>query len=160
MPRSSAAPPMPHSASEHLAKARKNKAYASSIQQTDGTCTEWALIALFYSALHFVQSFLVSRSIEASNHETRNRKVQYDIELRDIYDDYRELYVFSCNARYHMNVYGSKHYAEAYEALCSVERLIDSLLAPQTKPLPSPEQSPYKTSFSEASRPMPGKPKS
>jgi len=43
---------------EHLAKARGNESFALSLPLNSNSGVDWALVALFYSAMHYVEAYL------------------------------------------------------------------------------------------------------
>ena len=70
------------STNEHLAKAQGNKTFAYNLGVTTPTAIGWALTALFYSALHYVEAYNAKYGQHFSKHEdlsrARYRPVQYD----------------------------------------------------------------------------------
>jgi hypothetical protein len=98
---SSASPPAKPLALEHLAKARRNYKVYLDLKQK-GEHLDWAVVVLFYTALHLVQAYLVE-----------NAKTKFDIpedhrardpciwrKLRPIYNQYNTLLSRSKTARY------------------------------------------------------------
>jgi hypothetical protein len=118
----------PPSKDEHLRKAEKNKAFARSILSTDSTSIGWVLVALFYSALHFVDAFGAKYNTPYSSHKQRNEDVQRNPQLERLRDDYLDLYTLGWNARYTMQIYGEKEHREAMDSLAIVESEIRALL--------------------------------
>src|SRR5688572_3865517 len=88
---------------EHLLKAKRNKAFALAIQPLNSTMCGWCVTILFYSALHFVQAYLVTRGMSSDiKHEERKRCIRDDASLRSIWPDYDDLAALAHKARYTM----------------------------------------------------------
>jgi hypothetical protein len=85
---------------EHLEWALRFEEEFSIILNTN--VFNWAAVALFYSALHYIQAFLVERGLGGmvENHATRNKLVNTVSELRDISASYRHLHDTGWDCRY------------------------------------------------------------
>ena len=59
---------------------------------------DWEITALFYSALHIVDEYLILKDKRPCRHGIRNRRVRE--ELGPIYGDYHDLYTLCIRARY------------------------------------------------------------
>lgn len=149
---------MAHSVAKHLQKAGENKAFSGSLQRNTPTQTGWAITAAFYSALHFVQAYLVSIGADVRNHIDREHHVEQMPDLQSIYADYRDLQTLSENCRYEMNEYNEQVYLDAVESLDLVERHIQGLLATKQPPSPSRSIHTNRPQHREEPRPMPGRP--
>ena len=60
-----------HTPSDHLARARENRAHAEWLineRPTDPTAVQWAVTAVFYSALHGLTAYLMARGVNVSSH--------------------------------------------------------------------------------------------
>ena len=91
---------MPPSLEEHLRWARTFEDDFLSI--FNAKVFNWATVALFYSALHYIQAFLVQRGLGemVENHPLRNRLVDTISELKDISTSYRHLHDTGWACRY------------------------------------------------------------
>lgn len=88
---------------EHIAQAEKNERLYESLIGTE--FNDWAVVSLFYAALHYVDAYFVQRAgVSPSNHSTRNILVSMTTELAGIEIHYRELYARSLDARYEIIV--------------------------------------------------------
>jgi hypothetical protein len=123
-------PGKPPTSADHIKKAEENKKFGMGIAHDHPTPAGWALVALFYSALHFVEAYLNKRSIFPSNHNERKDQILTLPELNAIYSQYRFLSDFGFNARYRFNVYGKDQFREALPRLEQIERHIKTLLPP------------------------------
>lgn len=81
---------------DHLAQAAHNEALADSL--VGSAFTDWAVIALFYAALHLVDAH--SHPVRYSSHAARLRYVRTTPTLFPIYFHYQELKTRSEAARY------------------------------------------------------------
>ena len=85
---------------QHLTKAVGNAAFAQSLPLHDQTQIDWAHTAIFYSALHYIEAYLVKIGQPCEGHPERNRKMISDPVLSQISMEYRHLKYFSHSARY------------------------------------------------------------
>jgi hypothetical protein len=85
---------------EHLNKARKNKEFAESLKLDNPTCVGWALTALFYSALHYIDAYNAKYNKHCRTHQDLTDNIERNPVLEAISDDYSDLLTFSWNARY------------------------------------------------------------
>ena len=85
---------------EHLAKAKGNAAFALSLPLENQTRIDWALIVLFYAALHYVEAYLSTIGQHLRSHTTRDNAVGRDSNLRKVYSEYQDLKYYGYNARY------------------------------------------------------------
>jgi hypothetical protein len=113
---------------EHLAKAVNNKKFADSLDASDSTSVGWALTALFYSALHYVDAFNAKFNHHCNNHQELKDGLTRNPQLEDIRDEYQDLSTFSWNARYQAVKYGRAELAEAQGCHAAVKRHIENLL--------------------------------
>jgi hypothetical protein len=85
----------------HLRQAAHNEAL---IEFLDGTVyPDWIATITFYTGLHYVQAYLLSKKPPENpqKHADRAAAIDSDPFLDDIRDDYRELYDVSIAARYY-----------------------------------------------------------
>jgi hypothetical protein len=85
---------------EHTAKAEGNAAFALSLPLENQAKTDWALIALFYAAMHYVEAYLSTIGQHLRGHTTRDNAVGRDSNPRKIYHEYQDLKYYGYNARY------------------------------------------------------------
>ena len=101
---------LPHTPGDHLARARENRAHAEWLlaeKPDDPTALQWAVTAVFYSALHGLTAHLLARSVNVSSHTSRRRalhdpKNQVPSSIRFAY---AALEVESRGARYELWVF-------------------------------------------------------
>src|SRR5271157_2510771 len=113
---------------EHLSKARLNKEFADSITLDNPTSVGWALTAIFYSALHYIEAYNAKYNFHCNNHNELNDNIRRNQVLSDICDDYCDLQTFSWNARYRAKKYGRQEVAEANEFHAAIEKHVMKLL--------------------------------
>lgn len=84
----------------HLKKAEHNKNFViNRLMALADKFPDWVSTVAFYSALHFVDAYLVRKhNLHHEDHEERNRDV--DIHLHEIALEYKRLYELGLNSRY------------------------------------------------------------
>lgn len=139
---------------EHIYKARNNASFADKLDSNCDTQTGWALVALFYSAMHYVEAFNAhTTGKNCENHKERNAKIKADLRLKPIDYYYRDLDNFGWNARYKHVKYGAAELSQAHKCHAFVKAHIEKLLSPPT-PVAPPSSTPP-----SANRPGPGMPR-
>ncbi len=113
---------------QHLTKAKGNRIFSSSLSAEDSVATEWALISLFYSALHLVEAFNAHHNHHCRSHQEIQEEVERNPQLEDIYADYHDLKNFGWNARYRPVRYGPKELSEAQGSFAAIEEHIHKLI--------------------------------
>jgi hypothetical protein len=87
---------------DHIAKAEGNARFASSLTLDDPAKIDWALIATFYAAMHYVEAYLATMGQHVRSHTTRDGYIGRDANLKKIYNHYQDLKYYGYNARYEM----------------------------------------------------------
>lgn len=82
---------------QHEQQARDNVSLCRLLEDA-GQHLDWAITALFYAALHYVDAYLLPDA--ASNHVKRVRLIQQRPELDQVFEDYRKLQDLSRDTRY------------------------------------------------------------
>ena len=90
---------------DHLTQAHHNEDLAQQLGRTPLEMYDWAITALFYSILHFVDAYLLQYHNISPKGHTRRGKIPGRAEcvkqyLPQIYDAYKILYDASVRARY------------------------------------------------------------
>ena len=88
---------------EHAAKADNNAAFARALELKSQINIDWALTALFYSGLHYVDAYLVKQGTLAhlfDTHAKRQRMIETDRSLKKVKNEYYDLKNLSIRARY------------------------------------------------------------
>lgn len=92
------------SSEQHLSKAERNENLYRDLcrlEYTEPEYTEWEVVALFYSLLHYVEAYRVVRERQNSNnHSDRNKFVWESADSREIWHAYSYIYRLSMTARY------------------------------------------------------------
>lgn len=84
---------------EHIAQAEKNERLCGILLGTE--FNDWAVTALFYAALHYVDAYITSSTgANPSNHTARNYFVDSALSLTEIRQAYSDLYRLSRDVRY------------------------------------------------------------
>ena len=84
----------------HLNKAEHNEEFFSSFDLDTTPYHDWAMMALFYSALHYAEAFFAQWDIHCSNHGCREREINN--RMSEVYTEYNDLKNDSIEARYLM----------------------------------------------------------
>lgn len=98
---------------DHKTKADGNAAFALSLNLDSQTRIDWALIVLFYAAMHYVEAYLAAMSIHLRSHTTRDSYLGRDSNLRPIYAEYQDLKYYGYNARYEVCTFTANDVTDA-----------------------------------------------
>jgi uncharacterized protein (UPF0332 family) len=85
---------------KHIQQAEKNERFFNNFDLKNTHFLDWAITALFYSALHYVDAYLAKKSQHPFNHRNRGQWLTKEQNLKYIYCDYEELKNRSEDARY------------------------------------------------------------
>ena len=111
---------------QHRTKAERNAQFAESQDLTDPIRESWAVIASFYSAVHYVEEFFLKYGNPCVNHMDRNNQFKGDKRIRNAYASYEYLYSMSRKARYKCEPLPDKVYTKfAKPQLAAVKQQID-----------------------------------
>lgn len=86
---------------------------------------DWAITVLFYSAVHYVDAYLSSRTKRQPDHVGREQEIQRDVFLSSMWREYRELERMSRDARYELAPFTESHFRKARLLL---KRIKDEIL--------------------------------
>jgi hypothetical protein len=110
---------------DHLTKAANNEKFADSLSLNGRTEVEWALTALFYSALHYVEAYLHKQfKIDSRNHDSRDKAINRDSRLRRVFVEYQKLKTLGWAARYSRTEFGRQAYIDARPHLSTIKAKI------------------------------------
>ncbi len=82
---------------EYMAKAIRNEEFATAISVLAPRSTEWEVVSLFYSALHYMNAYLASEGHYPTTHWGRRTLV---VRLTNLEREYDNLLQLSMDARY------------------------------------------------------------
>jgi hypothetical protein len=119
---------MPPTSANHVKKADANREFGYGMNAAHPTSAGWALTAMFYSALHYTQAYLLKTGVQTDSHGDLFEAIKFDPKLKGIYGQYRYLFDYGFNARYRLIVYGKSDVEKAKPSLDFVERHIKELL--------------------------------
>lgn len=120
---------MAGTAEEHLAKVRENLAIRESLEMTQEGAVGWCITVLFYSALHYVEAYFVSkRGFGCKHHFSRATEIQRDPKISSLYDDYSALETLSREARYDVSSFNAGDLKRADACFRTIEHVIKSIL--------------------------------
>lgn len=96
---------------DHIDKARHNEKFYSSFDLDTTPFLDWVVNGIFYSALHYVDSYFESKGIRPGNHRDRNELILtesgFERSFYKLYHNYRHLQDDSEGGRYKMQVFAS-----------------------------------------------------
>jgi hypothetical protein len=98
------------SAEEHRDQAERNEDVAQLL--VDSGFFDWAMTAMFYSALNLVQAYFVEHGISATSHGQRLLRILGTPDLVAIIDHYKLLKTRSESARYECRRFTANEYVE------------------------------------------------
>lgn len=111
---------------EHRLRSRRNEEFAASLDISDPINENWAVVALFYSALHYVEAYFVRFGGGCVEHKQRNERFKADVGIRYAYENYKYLQTLSHTARYQCSGLPDKAYEQASKIhLTAVKKQID-----------------------------------
>jgi uncharacterized protein (UPF0332 family) len=109
---------------EHIQAARSNEDLADHLLSRSNM--PWAVVAAFYSALHWVDSHLAKQDLHPRNHTERFRMVA--LHLEPIYHPYRTLSDRSREARYDLLEFAEEEVKDLIQVeLAEVKAYVQSL---------------------------------
>ncbi len=114
---------------EHLEKAIGNEALGLSMPLDTQTSIDWALVMLFYAAVHYVEAYLALSALHLRSHTTRDSYVGRDSKLKKIFQEYQDLKFYGYNARYEVLGFSASDVKNvAAKAVASVRTHIERLI--------------------------------
>jgi hypothetical protein len=113
---------------EHLRKIADNAEFLRSIDASSPVGIGWAITVLFYSSLHYIEAYFVSRKRGFNNHHSRASGIQNDPVIRSLYTDYRTLENLSREARYDASPFNAGDWKLTTESFENIEKAIKALL--------------------------------
>ena len=102
------------SEAQHLRKADGNQRFAESLNLAQDPNAEWAIVALFYSAVHRVEAVLARDfNLHSTNHEQRKKTMARIGTMRICFPEYSHLETLSRNCRYEAKLFKFNDYEKA-----------------------------------------------
>lgn len=99
----------------HIGQAHRNELCYESLSALNPTrFTEWEVITLFYSALHYLEAYLARNGIDyphPEKHGERKTEISKHSALDSIFANYLSLHDYSENARYNLTSYSEAEVA-------------------------------------------------
>jgi len=113
---------------EHRLRAQRNEEFAANLDRRDPTAHNWAVVAVFYSALHYVQAYFAKFSVKCGSHEDTENEFKKDARIRQSYANYKFLHTLSHTARYKTSGLPANAYELAKPQLDLLKRQIEHAL--------------------------------
>lgn len=109
---------------KHLGYADRNENFAS-LLDSQSSYYEWAIVGLFYSALHIVKAYVIKlRGKGFNSHSDRNSFVARETVLKKVFPEYKHLYLSSRAARYNSRRFSPQEYRDHLDHLEKVENQV------------------------------------
>ena len=110
----------------HAAQAHHNHAFWSSLDLATTPYRDWAVVAMFYEALHWLEAYLATYGVHPTSHSQRLRALANYADLDRIEPSYTYLRNASERARY--DAY--HHSADEAHALASLVANVEAAVVP------------------------------
>ncbi len=123
---------------QHVAKANHDEAFVASLDLATTPFCDWAVTALFYAALHYIEAYFATKGAHSLDHRARDSDIQREPAISGLYNDYNELKNMSINARYMTTSFKSTDVMRLQGKLRVVKNYILNLLVPRPAPMPQP----------------------
>jgi hypothetical protein len=107
---------------EHLGRAEQTEQLALALNRHLPVCIDWAVVMLFYSALHYIDAFLAGKNVHPMSHKQRDEEIERNGSLSEIYGAYRRLKDLSRAARYEIPNFPPEKLDVARDRLSSIKR--------------------------------------
>lgn len=128
----------PPSPQDHRNQARTNERFYQALGDRNAQYPQWAMVALFYTALHEVQAFLIAHGQRPDSHRERKavlRRNRFQLG-NDIGRHYRQLRQWSEDARYRLWQPTSADLQQAEQRLAAIRGEVARLISSQRQLLP------------------------
>lgn len=120
---------MLHEEQQHRFRSRDNEQFADSLDVTHSINDNWAVVAAFYAALHYIEAYFTRLGKKCINHDDRAEKIKADLKLRRAYVHYSFLYSLSIEARYKLTTLTQDSYKKrAKPQLDTLKGFVDGIL--------------------------------
>jgi len=84
----------------HMAKASHDEEFWKVIEASHEKYMDWAVVSIFYSAMHFIDAFFGKNRQHLKSHDMADREISQSKDLIAIYNDYRALKDYRWKASY------------------------------------------------------------
>jgi hypothetical protein len=113
----------------HLAKAEANARFAMSLPLESQIAADWAVTALFYSAIHLVEAYFAISGFHSKTHGEREFRMFGSSDLHPIRMPYAQLKTVSLDARYRVGGFSADYVLNhAKPKLDEIQRHIFTML--------------------------------
>lgn len=112
----------------HKAKARNNVDFVNTFQLENTPFRDWAIVGMFYAAIHLVEGYLAQHDIHPEDHRVRQGCVSRMGDLRPVWDDYRALQDKAWPARYRWVRFSISEAETLKDCLSRIDQRITTLM--------------------------------
>jgi hypothetical protein len=116
-------------AADHYAQGQRNEAFYHQIGGSGSSHPEWAMTALFYTAVHEIEAALLKLNAPPSKDHT-DRKAGVRVRLSAAAPEYEQLFRLSMDARYGCVHHGAPVLQKAEQRLAAIRAVIASVAPP------------------------------
>lgn len=110
----------------HLRASEDHEAFARrALARGDEADLGWALVAVFYAALHCVRAYFATHGAEVSSHEDGERQFRGRPEIMRCFASYKALKEMSEGFRYFHDVIPREQVEKALKSLAGIKNLVD-----------------------------------
>lgn len=113
---------------EHISKAEGNERFARSLDNKDPASVDWAIVALFYTALHYIEAYFAQVGTHHRDHQTRDDSIYKDPKTKPIYRTYSKLKSYGHNARYYVYAFDETDIKYAESHLATIKAHLSGLI--------------------------------
>lgn len=85
---------------DHYTQAQGNEGFYETLGEDSSTTPEWAMTALFYAAVHYVQAACLHLGVNPIPKDHQSRKAAVRTQFKSVAGDFETLYHESRKARY------------------------------------------------------------
>lgn len=115
----------------HQRQAEHNQRVSAHLQAAGDEYLDWAVTAMFYSAMHMIDQVLAhSGNVHPRSHQQRRSAIGQQSQLAPIYRDYRELEWQSQRSRYECATFTVTEVQDLIVRLERIEQLVEAIVLP------------------------------
>jgi len=91
---------------QHFCKALHNEEFWRKLYSEGFQYSDWIVVGIFYSALHYIDAFFGRSNIHLKDHERADKEISGDRNMASIYSEYRALKDYRWKASYRDRRFG------------------------------------------------------
>lgn len=111
-----------------MQKAQESEHLSTHIDLTVPSAPNWAIVMIFYAALHYVEAYFFVIGAGYRKHVARDTAIRGDAKIGKIWRDYERLKTASLYARYDSNFFSEAQFRNLIPKLEQVKAVITPLI--------------------------------